>query len=293
MPNGRGIGEARAHHGEILQGIFEDERCHRHRGLVSLPCRHLRSEAVFFPNAREHVTVSPSSCEKARRAAELAMLQAGCESCGGHLVIASDIPAGRGLGSSTADVLAAIHAVIDYLDVRWTNEEIMRVAVGAETACDATLFTQNAVLFAQREGEVIEPFHRPVPPIDIISVDTEPLKTVSTLDFVPAQYNTFEAEAFKSLRSLLRRAIRLGDLDLLGRVATASANLNERFLPKPGLRALQEIAGQCGAFGIQVAHSGTVVGLMFDPRAPETPQKIDRASSALSAADFQFRIFNA
>ncbi|MCQ1775277.1 hypothetical protein NOI24_28825 [Neorhizobium galegae] len=110
---------------------------------------------------------------------------------------------------------------------------------------------------------------------------------------MPARYDTFEAEAFKSLRSLLRRAIRLGDLDLIGRVATASANLNERFLPKPGLRALQEIASRCGAFGVQVAHSGTVVGLMFDPRGPETSQKIDRAISALGAADFQFRIFNA
>lgn len=293
MPKARGFGEAWAHHGEILQGIFEDERSHKHRGLVSLPCRHLRSEAGFFPNSHDQVTVSPCSREKARRAAELTMRRAGIERCGGHLVIASDIPVGRGLGSSTADVLAAIHAAIDYLGLSWTQEEIMRVAVEAETACDSTLFTQSAVLFAQREGIVIEPFHRPVPPIDIISVDTEPLKTVPTLDFVPARYDTFEAEAFKSLRSLLRRAIRLGDLDLIGRVATASANLNERFLPKPGLRALQEIASRCGAFGVQVAHSGTVVGLMFDPRGPETSQKIDRAISALGAADFQFRIFNA
>lgn len=288
----KGNGEATGHHGELLQGIFEDKNGHLHRGLVSLPCRQLKSKAKFTTNSAEKISITPQHCQKAQRAAELALKRFARIRTGGHLAIESNVPVGRGMGSSTADVLASILAVLDYLDVKPSPESIMQVAVNAETACDSTLFSQQAVLFAHREGLVIESFRNSLPPIDYISVDVTPDQTVDTLAFDPAQYSSAEIETFRPLRGLLRRAIDTSDLDLLGRVSTASARINDKFLRKPRLHDIEAIGVRFGAIGIQVAHSGTVVGLMFDPTNRKTTENMERVTHNLRSAGFEPSIFS-
>ncbi|MGK6317443.1 GHMP family kinase ATP-binding protein [Neorhizobium sp. DT-125] len=282
---------AMAHHGELLQGVFEHIDGQLRRGLVSLPCPTLTSLATFTPNDRAEITVSPAGREKARRAADLALAAFAHVRTGGHIHLVTDIPVGRGMGSSTADVLASIQAVLDYLQVFPTAERIMRIAVDAETACDSTLFRQQAVLFAQRDGIVLEAFRKPLPSLDILSVDTAPQSTVSTVEFQPAPYHHAEVEMFRPMRSLLRKAIDSGDVRSLGRVATASALINERFLPKPGLRELQTIARRHDACGLQVAHSGTMAGLLFDPQDDRAPENMHLATKAIDALGFGQRSF--
>ncbi|MDK1492905.1 hypothetical protein QN219_23060 [Sinorhizobium sp. 7-81] len=148
-----GRGEAIGHHGELVQGVFEDEDARLRRGLVSLPCRHLNSKARFRANAEGRVSVTPRHCEKSLRAVELTLNRFAGVRTGGHLTIESNIPVGRGMGSSTADVPASILAVLDSLDVQPTPHEVMKIAVSAETACDSTWFSQQAVLFAQGDRD--------------------------------------------------------------------------------------------------------------------------------------------
>lgn len=291
MSRKRGTGKAIAHHGELLQGVFEDADGQLRRGLVSLPCPALTSIATFAPNERGEITVSPAFCEKARRAAYLSLVTFTRARTGGHLHLITNIPIGRGMGSSTADVLASIHAVLDYLGIVATTESIMRIAVDAETACDSTLFVQQAVLFAQRDGIVLEAFRKPLPSLSIVSVDMAPESTVSTLEFQPAHYEPGEVEIFRPLLSLLRRAIDTGDVRSLGRVATASAWINERFLPKPRLRELHAIAMRHGACGLQVAHSGTMAGLLFDPGDERTPDNMHLTIQAIDALGLNRRTF--
>ncbi|SEK13485.1 GHMP family kinase ATP-binding protein [Paraburkholderia diazotrophica] len=282
-----GSGEAIGHHGELIQGVFEGEGGRLHRGLVSLPCRKLTSKAKFSDNGELDVSVSPRRCTKAKRAAELTLKTFGQAISGGHLAISSNIAVGRGMGSSTADVVATILAVMDYLNVETSINRVMQIAVDAETACDSTLFSQQAVLFAQREGFVIEAFKNSLPYIDLISVDAAAAKAIDTLTFKPAEYSHVEIEKFRSLRALLRQAINNSDLNLLGRVATASARINERFLPKLYLDRIEEIGGRHGAIGVQVAHSGTVVGLMFNPADDRTAERIELAARDLEGAGFE------
>ena len=291
MSAGAGYAEAIGHHGELVQGVFEDEGARLRRALVSLPCRQLKSKARFTANDSDHVSVWPVSREKARRAAELTITAFGRPGTGGDLAIDSNIPIGRGMGSSTADVVASILAVLSWLEIEAASHDVMQLAVNAETACDSTLFKQQAVLFAHRDGIVMESFRRPLPPIDFISIDTTPDVTVDTLEFEPARYDQLEIETFRPLRSLLRTAIKNADARMLGRVASASARINERFLPKPRLAEIEMIGDRFGAIGIQVAHSGTVVGLMFDARDQNAPANIDRAAGALRQADFEPTIF--
>lgn len=291
MRAGEGCGEAIGHHGELVQGIFEDQNGCLHRGLISLPCRHLKSKAKFKTQGGDTLSVTPRHCEKAKRAAELALKTFARMTIRGHLTIESNIPVGRGMGSSTADVLASILAVLNYLAIQSTPHSVMEIAVSAETACDSTLFSQQAVLFAHREGFVIESFRKPLPPIDFISIDTALSQNVDTLSLNPAQYNAFEIGVFRPLRSAMRKAINDSDLRLLGRVATASALINERFLPKPRMYDIEAIATRYGALGVQVAHSGTVAGIMFDPANERTTENMDLAMRDLGKLGLESSIF--
>ncbi|AYG66090.1 GHMP kinase [Rhizobium sp. CCGE531] len=285
-----GHGEAIGHHGELIQGVFEDWEGNLHRGLISLPCRHLNSKAEFRPRDEAGVSVTPIHRKKSKLAVELSLETLGRGGTGGHLAIASNIPIGRGMGSSTADVLASILAVFDSLHSPPTPDIVMEIAVRAEMACDSTLFSQVAVLFAQREGKVIEAFRNPLPPIDLISVDTAAGQTIDTLAFKSARYSSSEIELFRPLRSALRKALEASDLDLLGRVATASARINERFLRKPRLHEIEAIGARHGAVGIQVAHSGTVVGLMFDPTKEKSAGNVELARHDLRISGFESSI---
>jgi L-threonine kinase len=51
---------------------------------------------------------------------------------------------------------------------------------------------------------------------------------------------------------------------LLGEAATISAIASQRLLPKPGFDALLELVESAGLYGLNVAHSGSVVGLLLD-----------------------------
>jgi uncharacterized protein involved in propanediol utilization len=108
----------------------------------------------------------------------------------------------------------------------------------------------------------------------IVGCDTDPGRQVPTLGLEPADYDAREKRAFRVLRAALRRTIATGDVASLGRVATASARINQRFLPKAVLPELLELCRRLGGCGVQVAHSGTVAGLIFDARQPKTDEAV-------------------
>jgi len=266
-----GIGYATAHHGELLQGVFEDGTGRLRRALVTMPLPGRGSRVVFHPSQSHWGVVGPPGLTKSRRAAIYALREfVGHPSPakGGRVEITSNVPRGIGMGSSTSDVTATIKAVADYHGVSLSVEEIGRLAVLAEIASDSVMIDDRVVLFAHRDGVVLETFGHRLPPMVVVGCDTAPGQVVETLGLPPADYTDREAGEFQVLRGALRRAIALEDVALLGKVATASARINQRYLPKPGLEALIELGARHGAAGLQIAHSGTVAGLIFDPCRP-------------------------
>lgn len=278
---GTGRGTATAHHGEILQGVFEDPPGRLRRALVSLGCALFRSEACFAADTSGSVKVRPTWKVKARCAAELTLATCGAR-MGGLLTIRSNTPRGWGLGSSTSDVLAAIRAVADLLGCYIPETTVARLAVGAETASDPTMFGDRAVLFAHREGKIIEDFGGTLPPLDVLGFNTDPSGAgIDTLRFPRARYTWWEIEAFRPLLGLLRNAIQARDARLCGRVASASARLNQRHLATPHLDRLERLVEATGAVGFQVAHSGTIAGLLFDGRGTDLDARFELGRAVL------------
>lgn len=302
-----GHGVCAGHHGEIVQGLFhaphvrDPHPAHDPpfaRGLLTLPCPLFWSSARFIPHESPGgaLEVTPPGREKARRAAVLTARHLGL-TCGGRLDIRSNIPPGRGLGSSTADVVAAIRAVADCCGARLSADVVAGLAVQAETAADAVMYAESprseAVLFAQRAGRVIEAFGRPLPPLVVLGFDTAEWggaglpAGVDTLRLPLPDYTPAHIAEFERLRDLLRRGIRSGDPRMIAEAAVRSAIINQTSLPTPGFADWLRVSEQAGALGAQVAHSGTVVGLLFDPAASDLATRLSRARRWLNRLGVQ------
>ncbi|REE98561.1 threonine kinase [Thermomonospora umbrina] len=279
-----GTGHAPAHHGELLQGVFHDADGRLRRALVTLP--HPGgpgSRAIFHPDRSGRVEARGR--EKVRRAALLALGEFSPYppgERGGRVHLTSDVPPGIGMGSSTSDVTAAIRAVADAHVITPGPIDVARLAVLAEGASDPVMI-DGVVLFAQREGRILETLGPSLPPMVVIGCDTRSGGAgIDTLALPPPHYTEREIRAFASLRTALRRAVDRGDPLLVGRVASASARLNQRHLPNPRLSALLALCRSHGGCGVQIAHSGTVAGLIFDPRRPGTPRNVRRCAARLT-----------
>ncbi|HET9106211.1 MAG TPA: hypothetical protein VFN79_03370, partial [Steroidobacteraceae bacterium] len=75
--------------------------------------------------------------------------------------------------------------------------------------------------------------------------------------------------------------------ETVARVATASAELNQRFLPLRGFTAIKALAERHQALGVQISHSGTLVGLLFDGRASPDGDAVACARADLKSLGFR------
>lgn len=281
-----GRGSCIGHHGELLQGSFWDRSRGKYvPGLLTLPLPSRRAYATFRPRDSQAGVRVQGAHSKSAKAAELTL-----ELCsrrglnrptGGHLHLSSDIHRGWGMGSSTADVVATIRAVCDCCGLVLDEKEVSAIAVRAETASDPLAFDTTPVLFAQRDAHVLQRWEQPLPPLWLVGciLDVEPIDTVS---MGPTRYSTSERTEFDRLRGLLDRAVRRRDPKALGRIATRSALINQRHLPKPHLGRVLDICGRTGGVGVQIAHSGNVCSIMYDATDPGVASRAFEARRELT-----------
>jgi L-threonine kinase len=168
------------------------------------------------------------------------------------------------MASSTADILGAVAAAGLATGDTAAPEDMARIALSIEPS-DGTMFP-GVVLFDHREGRLLKPLGAP-PPLDIVALDFG--GRVDTVEFNQAdrstllrslEHHTAEAAA------LVEAGIRQGDVTLIGEGATLSALSHQAVLHKENLERVVAVSREAGAVGVCVAHSGTVVGVMVDPR---------------------------
>jgi uncharacterized protein involved in propanediol utilization len=276
-----GVGTAGHHHGEILQGAV------RRAGelilcLITMPAAGVGSTARYVRTSGPGWEVLPAWKQKAERAARLTLARIG-ERVAGRLEIECSVATGIGLGSSTCDVVAAIRAVCSAHGARLDPSQVADIAIEAEGAADPIMFENEIVLFAQRRGEVLESFGTWSPHYTVISVDTDLGSAgVDTLSLQPPEYSGAELAAFERMIDGSRQAFRAHDSAAIAAIATQSARLNQRFVPLRGFAEICAVASDFGALGVQISHSGTVAGILFDPWRV-TP---DGETAALAAAQF-------
>jgi L-threonine kinase len=183
-----------------------------------------------------------------------------------RISVVSALPVGKGMASSSADVSAAILATATCLGHSIPPRDIAKIALSIEPT-DAVFFP-GVMLFDHRSGRVCQYLGQP-PELDILVFDFG--GQIDTLFFnARADLKAKNRQKEKIVReaiSLVKEGIRQKDIVKIGKAATLSALANQTILPKPRLEEVLHVVERVGAIGINVAHSGTVIGIMLDPQA--------------------------
>ncbi len=249
--------------GELVQGMLNDDYY-----LVTCPIDYYSRVQVdlFSPGSPIDAppVVGPGDSPKAVAAVSATLVHLGREELSARLAISNPIPRGKGMGSSSADVVAAIAATGLALDQELTPEIVGRLAL-MEEPTDGVMFPGIA-LFDHREGRLMEELGPP-PPMEIVALDFG--GTVDTVEFNRedrrALWQSLRPQTDQALE-LVRQGIKEVDPKKLGRGATISSEANQQVLLKPQLPDVLRFAQSLGAAGVTVGHSGTIIGVLLDAK---------------------------
>src|SRR5437868_6769958 len=142
----QGKGSCNGTFGELVQGIIGERPF-----LITLPIPGLRSEAIFIPDPTVSEIKVVDSMAKAMKAGRLLFQQFGLKG-GGLLDIRSNIPIGKGIASSSADIVAALKAIADSFSLPLTNEMISTIAAKIEPT-DGVMYDE-VVAYDYLHGEL-------------------------------------------------------------------------------------------------------------------------------------------
>ena len=108
---------------------------------------------------------------------------------------------------------------------------------------------------------------------------------------VELKVNAVNEQTTEALR-LLRQGISEQDPVLVGQGASISADASQLVLSKPRLDEVKEFAGAVGAVGINVGHSGTIMGVLLDARNKRGASTFHKAKEAFPDAQevYHFRL---
>lgn len=179
------------------------------------------------------------------------------------LNINSKIPVGKGMASSTADIGATIKATLSLIDKDLSSEEISKLA--AEIEPTDSIFIDKNSIFNPLNGTVIKYLGNLTNAKIVI---LEPNKVLDTMKIRLRQdYNKLKVEnkeVIKKSFALLEEGLKKNNLSLVGEACTLSSLANENIEKKEYLNEIIKISKKYGAYGVNIAHSGTVVGILID-----------------------------
>lgn len=236
------------HFGELLQGRFGPS------GpvvLVTLPCPVLgvsgryRAGRGLQVHGHGQRLVTPS---RARR-----LLAALGLPCHGRFSLRAAMPPGGGAGASTAALVTLARLA------GWAGDELTlaRACIACEGASDPTMFdAPERLLWASRKGEIVAAT-APLPVFDVVGGFFGPVRRTDPRDSDFADIS--------DLWPHWQSAVAAGDRTALAGLSSEAAR-RTLALRGPDADPTEAIAGELGALGHAIAHTGAARALLFAPR---------------------------
>ena len=270
--------------GELAQGVIEGIHF-----LVTCPVDFYSRVKVDIYSDGPGVE-APQDCDKAAAAVRRTLFHLKNAKVRAKLTINNPIPRGKGMASSSADLAAAIAATGLALGEEISPYQIAQIALSIEPTDG--IMIPGVALFDHRAGIIRESLGPP-PPMEIVALDLG--GTVDTVQFTMVdrfqRWQSVDEQTGEALR-LLRRGIEEQDPALVGRGASISAEASQTVLAKPRLAEVKEFAESVGAVGVNVGHSGTIMGVLLDARERRGKSTYHKALSAFPDAEsvYHFRL---
>lgn len=248
--------------GELIQGWLGDSQKLVSYGINSYSWVTIEEGEQLFPT-----TGHKAQLALRKSLARLGISESFADKLSLHIF--SELAVSKGMASSTADIAATCLATAAFFEKKLTLQDIIEICVEIERT-DSTLFP-TLTLFEQQYGSVVESSGwQP----DFHVVVLEPEERITTEKFHSKQVeNMFfqQRNQFKQVYEKYCEAIEEKSVYKLGTAAFESAILNQEILPKPYFEKFVDLKEQFSLLGINVAHSGSVVGLLVAKSADILP----------------------
>lgn len=240
--------------GELIQGYTPQGQPF----LLTCPIDRYAT-AVIRDDGRRQVRLGAKAAAGLR--AVLRLL--GCSSYPYSITVTSSLPQGKGMASSTADVSAVLIGAAYSLGTTLTSQDIAVLAASIEPTDG--VFCPGLCCLNYQTGAIYRTYAA-VPDVQLAVVDTG--GSIDTVAFharrPPVAYSRRAWSLLQPTWSPLT----------LAQAATQSAIENQRILYKPAVTMLVKNLAKSDALGLTVAHSGTVVGLIFPVGARRIRQQV-------------------
>jgi uncharacterized protein involved in propanediol utilization len=250
-----GFGKSFASFGEIVQGRMVDENDF----LVTLPVD-LWSTCELSCTPINGPLVVECSLEKSRDVVLQVLEELGFD-YGFHISVRfnRNIPIGKGLSSSTADMLAALRALQEVFGFLYREPFLSRVFINIEPH-DA-IFYNGCVAYNHRQGKLLEDYSY-IPDFHIIAVDHG-----GSIDTVAYNKKVVFSDENKKQYSILFRelldAFSEKDDKKIARCATSSSQIHAAMTDNDFLNEILKKSDELGALGVLTTHSGTCAGYLY------------------------------
>jgi uncharacterized protein involved in propanediol utilization len=274
-PGRVGVGTAHGTFGELLQGALPGpgETDGEGRFLVTLPVARWSNARFELRPRGSGLTVSPPGKTKAAALAAVLLRELG-HPADGSLVLRGSIPEGKGLASSSADLAATARAILAVLE-RSVSPQRLGAMLAAIEPTDGVMFP-GIVAFDHRRGAHLRTLGR-LPALQVVAVDQGGLVDTVAFNQRATGYDAAERRLYQRLLDDLSDAVARGDLAAVGAISTRSAALNQPRLPNRNFVALRETCRSVGGLGLVACHSGTMLGILLDPRDARYRARLSQA----------------
>lgn len=238
--------------GELVQGRINNQNL-----LITCPvnlfsyCNISKSKNVIHINDKW----------KSQKAALELLNKLDHKNTGLDIQIHSEIPVGKGMASSTADMVSLCVGITELLEKNITDRELAKLLVSIEPT-DGIMY-QGIVLFDYLKGEVVKQFG-PAPEMKILAIDTgDPVDTIQFNQNDFKKIRQCQEKEIEKAIGLVEQGLKENNYYLLGEGSTLSARLNQQVLYKQELEAIINISNNMNAYGVCVAHSGSMIGVLL------------------------------
>lgn len=179
--------------------------------------------------------------------------------------LTTELLTGKGMASSSADIASICQLTALSCKSKLNQDEISKIATTIEPTDG--VFCKGIVRYDHLNGTVLENLGL-APHIKILMFDCG--GKVDTLSFnrrkdLKRLYQENESVIREAL-DYLRKGFREKNNKYIGKACVMSAYANQKILYKKQLDDIMLISENCGAIGVNVAHSGTVIGVLFDSK---------------------------
>jgi L-threonine kinase len=169
----------------------------------------------------------------------------------------TQLETGKGMGSSTADIISVARAFASAIDKVLSPARLAQIATAIESS-DGTMY-QGMAAVNHKNGNLITKLPWS-PELNIVMIVPDLCLDTGQALFVGKDLLSSE---FDGLLKEIKIASKNRDEVAFANVALRSAFINQEYVKNKAFELLHPVFRELGAIGLNVAHTGTIAGVIF------------------------------